>query len=834
MRGGPLGEAPHGSDWLGAVLSAYAPFPGAYDEMMRPDGSMRPPWDRFFARIGALGPEAFREAFDNLDKHLRDSGVVFRSYDSGSGSDRAWPLTPVPLVIAADEWAALKAGVIQRARVVEAVLADVYGEGRLTREGVLPAAVIAGSPNYLRPLVGVVPRGRRHLRFYAVDIGRSPEGRWWVLSDRTQAPSGAGYALENRLAIGRALPEVSRALNVDRLAGFFQAFRDELHGLNSGAEARVGLLTPGVLNETYFEHAYLARYLGFLLVEGGDLTVRDDALYVRTVSGLKRIDVLWRRLDGDFCDPLELMGSSQLGVAGLAQAIRSGSVAVANALGSGVMESRALMGFMPALSRRLFDEDLALPNMATWWCGQAKERDVVLAGLDRMAIASAFTGRLAETRQFRVVGSTLTPAERAAVVHQIETRGLDVVGQEDVSLSTMPVWDGEKLMPKPFVLRLFVAAVGEDDWVVMPGGFCRISGTDDARYVSMQEDGARTADVWVLSDGPVSQTSLLPRPETIPVRRSTGTLPSRSADNLFWLARYLERTEQTLRLADATLSRLIEADGAGDSPLVQGLIGHLVAIGALDGEAEGSPATLAPRLLTDPAPTSGLPYLTLAARNAGAVIRDRLAPDAFQLVMELAERYAPDRGRRRSLVAALDEVNAGLRDVAAFSGLAAENMNRAMGWRFVELGRRIERGLATARFVRRFAVDDGSPDALDLALELGDSQITYRGRYVMHPARHPTLDLLLFDEANPRSVAFQCRSIVAHLEALPTTASDGRPSDLLREAHRLYGQLADTPVEKLRPTDIDRMTARLTRLYGLISERFFNQRPTVLQPEELE
>lgn len=827
----PPASPPAREAWAGPLLSTYAPLAGTWDEMMRPDGSIRPPWDRFFARVGRLGPDPLREAFASLDRHLKESGVVFRSYDE-KGGERAWPLTPVPLLLSPAEWETLRAGVIQRARLAEAILRDVYGEGRLARDGLLPAAAIAGSANFLRPLCGIRPKGGRYLRFYAVDIGRGPAGRWWVLSDRTQAPSGAGYALENRLAISRALPDVSRALNVDRLASFFQAFRDELSTLNAGAEARVGLLTPGPLNETYFEHAYLARYLGFLLVEGGDLTVRDDALYVRTVSGLKRVDVLWRRLDGDFCDPLELMGSSQLGVAGLTQAIRAGHLAVANALGSGVMESRALMGFIPALARHILDEDLILPNLATWWCGQPKERDAVLAGLDHMVLASAFTGHLAGTERYSVVASTMSADERAAMVRQIETRGIDVVGQEDVRLSTMPVWDGERLTPRPFVLRLFVAAVGEDDWVVMPGGFCRISGTDDARFVSMQQ-GAQTSDVWVLAEGPVCQTSLLPRPENIPIRRSTGTLPSRSADNLFWLARYLERSESALRLGRAMLVRLIEAGGE-DTPILLKLADHLRSIDAVRAGADADPPALALALLSDREPTASLPFLTGAALSAGAVIRDRLAPDAYQVVMELAELFAPGRRQRRSLVQGLDDVNAGLRRIAVFAGLAAENMNRAMGWRFIELGRRIERALTTARFIRRFAVDDPSPDALDLVLELGDSQITYRGRYVMRPARLPTLDLLLFDGANPRSVAYQAERIVEHLGALPATTLDGRPAELLRQARRLAGLLANTPVERLNPLVLDRMTVRLSQLSGLVTERFFAQRPTVWLPEELE
>jgi uncharacterized circularly permuted ATP-grasp superfamily protein/uncharacterized alpha-E superfamily protein len=833
QQAGAADLKPGRAGWVKSVLASYTPLAGAWDEMMQPDGGIRAPWDRFLTLVASQSKAQLAEAFSSAEQHLRDSGVFFRAYDDPVGGERPWPLAPLPLLISPPEWETLKKGVIQRARLAEAILSDVYGEGRLIRDGLMPAAVIAGSPNFLRPLVGIKPKGGRHLRFYAVDIGRGPDGHWWVLSDRAQAPSGAGYALENRIAVSRALPDMTRALNVDRLASFFQTFRDELSALNAGAEARVGLLTPGPLNETYFEHAYLARYLGFLLVEGADLTVRDNAVYVRTVSGLKRVDVLWRRLDGDFADPLELKMASQLGVPGLVQAVRRQEVSITNALGSGVIESRALMGFIPTLAHHILGEELILPNLATWWCGQEAERNAVLAGFDKMAIASAFDGRLAGVKADSMVGSAMPAAMRASVIAQIKARGMDVVGQEDVRLSTMPVWDGEKLSPRPFVLRLFVAATGDDDWTVMPGGFCRISGSEDPRFVSLQA-GARTSDVWVLSEGTVTETSLLPQPDRVPIRRTTGTLPSRSADNLFWLARYLERSEASLRLVRALLVRLIEAGADNDNPLVHHLVDHLKFIDGLDASFDGPPVAAALAALSQVGPTSGMPFLTSAARNASSAIRDRLAPDAFQSVMEIAQLFSELKMRRLSPAQALDEVNNGLRRISAFAGLASENMNRAMGWRFLDLGRRIERAMSTTRFVRQFACNDPSPDALDLALELGDSQITYRWRYAMRAAANPVRDLLLLDPANPRSVAFQVERIVEHLESLPATTIDGRPVDLLRHARKLDSKLANQPVEGLSSGSVDKIAGKLARLSSGIAERFFTQRPTAYLPEEFE
>src|SRR4029453_17326650 len=377
---------------LSTLVKAYRPLPGVFDEMVDSAGRLRPHWLPFLGMLAGLGPEETGRRFATADRHLRDSGVFYRVYEDPAGVRRVWPLSHVPLLIDAADWAELEAGLIERAELLETVLADAYGPARLVREGRLPAAVVAGNPEFLRPLVGIAPRGGAYLRFCAVDVGRSPDGHWWVLGDRTQAPSGAGYALEHRLALSRAMPEVYRGVKVERLAPFLQAFQAELSALNREDDSRVCVLTPGPMNETYFEHAYLARYLGFLLVEGEDLTVRDDGVFIRTVSGLRRAEVLVRGLRSAFADPLELNARSRLGVPGLVQAVRDGKVVMANALGSGVVEARALLSFLPALSPAVLRCDLALPNVATWWLGQARARDEVidrLAGMgDRTGLAA--------------------------------------------------------------------------------------------------------------------------------------------------------------------------------------------------------------------------------------------------------------------------------------------------------------------------------------------------------------------------------------------------------------------------------------------------------------
>src|SRR5579863_6168113 len=396
---------------LEQFVAGYRPLAGVFDEMMGDDGRVRAHWQPLLSMLAALGSDEINRRFAAADRYLRNSGVFYRVYEDAAGIERPWPLSHVPLIIEPSEWRELEAGLVQRATLLEAVLADTYGPSQLSRDGRLPAALIAGNPEFLRPLVGVAPPGGAHLRFYAVDIGRGADGRWWVLGDRAQAPSGAGYAIENRLALSRAIPDIYRTTRVERVAPFFQAFQAELATLSRQDDAHICLLTPGPMSETYFEHAYLARYLGFLLIEGEDLSVRDDGVFVRTVSGLQRTEVLLRRIDADFADPLELNAASRLGAPGLLQAVRDGKVVIINALGAGLVEARAMLAFLPALAPTVLGTDLAISNVATWWLGRDDIREEMIAKLDGMVVASAFESQLDERRASEILGAKLDGAQ---------------------------------------------------------------------------------------------------------------------------------------------------------------------------------------------------------------------------------------------------------------------------------------------------------------------------------------------------------------------------------------------------------------------------------------
>jgi len=804
----------------GASYANYAPLPGVPDEFVGTDGQARRAWRQFFDLLESDDSERSLAA---AERHMRDIGVSYRVH--GEARERPWPMSRLPLLVEESDWQAIVKGVTQRAALMESLLADVYGPNKLVGEGVIPAAVVAGSQDYLRPLVGMNPPGGRWMHLYAADIGRGPDGRWWILGDRTQAPSGAGYALENRLVMARALPNAYRGLNVERVAPFFRALRSSLADAADRSQPRICMLTPGPYSETYFEQAYLARYLGFLLVEGDDLVVHNNLAHVRTIAGLKRADVIWRRVDSDFIDPLELNGASRLGVPGIISAMRHGHTVVSNAPGSGFVESRALMSFMPRVAEYLLGEDLQMPNIATWWCGDRKARAEVLEDFDTMSISSAFSGAVPGfgTSQ-QILPGSLSAADQARLREAVEMRGLDYVGQEVVQLSTTPVWHDGAIVPRPFVLRVFAAATPEG-WHVMPGAFCRISARPDARAISMGE-GVQSADVWVLSSKPVGHETLLPTTDNVPIRRILGNLPSRAADNLFWYGRYLERAEATLRVIRCLCVRSLEMDLSGDVTRTISKLGHqLVAWGAVDKEnADADTLTIVRQALSDEdAYGSGLSGVRMAG-YAASVIRERISIDASKLLRAL-DLQLSDVSNLMSVADVYEAADRALQTLSALAGLEQENMNRSAGWRFLDTGLRIERAINTCRLARSFAPEDATADDLDVMLDLIDSQITYRSRYLTGVALLPVRDMALLDPYNPRSVGFQVQTLQQHLSTLPSLRNDGIPDEPQRMIERLATEIATSEARDLDATIILAFEQKISNFGQAVASRYFLRRP---------
>jgi uncharacterized circularly permuted ATP-grasp superfamily protein/uncharacterized alpha-E superfamily protein len=785
------------------IAADYTLLSGIPDEMKDAAGNIRPGWTDLLAGFDELGPEGLTDRFERADQYLRDAGVFYRKYDGAAGKERAWPLAHVPLIIDENEWAHITRGLVQRAEVLEKLLADIYGDNQLVARGVLPPELIARNPEFLRPVVGIKPASGHHLHFCAFELGRGPDGGWWVLGDRTQAPSGAGFALENRVATTRALSDIYSKMHVHRLAGFFRDFRDALNGEARKNDGRVGILTPGQHNETYFEHAYIARYLGFMLLEGEDLVVDEGEVMVRTVSGLKPVSVLWRRMDASFTDPLELRVDSRIGTPGMVEALRQGSISMVNAIGSGILETRAIAAFMPRLSEALLGAPLELPTIATWWCGQDKERQHVVDNFDRMMIGPAFSTTLAiEDREHTMLGSTLEANPREALKKRLVTEGGHFVGQEPVTLSTAPVYFEGKLEPRPITLRVYAARTAKG-WIIMPGGFARVGSTMDTAAIAMQR-GGQAADVWVVSSKPVERITLLPQEGEKLVRNSAGSLPSRAADNLIWLGRYAERCEAQVRILRAYNARLAEMSNP-DLPILKDTRTYLETI---DVDA------------AQPVPQGLLNAIDSAVHSAGQ-IRDRFSPDGWLALADLRKTTRNFAARVELGDDATRAMTVLLRKLAGFSGLVHENMYRFAGWRFLEIGRRLERGIQIAGITRWLTRKDAPDGALDMLLEIGDSVMTHRRRYNVAAGSNSYIDLLVLDALNPRSVLFQVAELREQIERLPGGIDDGQLSPAAKAVLELHTQLRVAEPEDMTPARLAELGAEIGRLAGLIADAYF-------------
>ncbi|MBS9721765.1 circularly permuted type 2 ATP-grasp protein [Tianweitania sp. BSSL-BM11] len=785
------------------LARAYRPFPDVFDEMMAADGSVRPAWQPLMTALNGLEPDEISRRFARADRYLSDAGVFYRLYNEGGASERQWPLSHLPLILDEAEWQAIATGLIQRAELLEALCADIYGDNRMVAEGLLPPDLVANNPEWLRPMVGHRPAGGHFLHFVGFELGRDRNGRWRVLGDRTQAPSGAGFALENRVAITRAFGDTHSAMNVHRLAGFFRDFREHLAGLRRSGDEAIAIITPGPLNDTYFEHAYIARYLGFPLLEGEDLAVVDGKITVRTVSGLKPLGVLWRRLDAAFTDPLEFRADSRIGTPGLAGALRDGQAAMVNALGSGILETRALLAFLPALAERLVGETLKIPNIATWWCGQQAEAGIVQERFDDLLIGPAFATGLPVEDGITKRGSVMTPSARQAALRDLsEGNGSRIVGQEAIALSTMPVNLRSRLVPRPVILRVYAARTA-DGWTIMPGGLARIAQTTDPQAIAMQR-GGRVADVWVTSPKPVDQVTLMSREGDEVVRTPQGLLPSRTADNLFWLGRYVERAEDTVRILRAYNSRLAERPDDRSGLLAM-------------------TATYLGRLGTDP--TRGIPVALVHAiddvQQTAARVRDRFSPDGWLALRDLSKavgQFAPKIQPGDDAARAMTVI---LRKLTGFSGLVHENMVRFTGWRFLEIGRRLERAIQMARLIDSFADTDAPDGALDMLLEIGDSVITHRRRYSMTFRALSHIDLLALDPLNPRSILFQLAELKTQIELLPLRGETPARAPLRLEALRLHTALAVRDPASIDRAVLDTLRDDLAGLSNQLTSTYF-------------
>lgn len=816
-----------------------------WDEMVTGNGRLRPHWQRFLSAHGPFTPDQMAVRWDLARRLLSQNGVTYNFYAENGGLERPWPLDPVPLLLPAEEWRTISAGLIQRARLLEAVLDDVYGPQMLLRDGVLPASLIHADPGFLRACHGVPPPGGVRLVLFAADLVRGPDGVWRVLASRTQSPTGAGYALENRVVLSQTLSDSFRTCSVDRLAPFFEGLRATLARIaprRSGPDgaARAVLLTPGPFNEAYFEHAYLARYLGLTLAEGADLTVRDQAVYLKTLAGLERVDVILRRVDDDWCDPLELRLDSALGIPGLTQAVRAGNVAVANALGSGLTDSASFTPWMPALCRRLLGEEPLLSDVPTLWGGDPAQLGLLLERMEGLALRPAFSAAPGRA----VFGPDLSRVERAELSARIRLRPHAWVGQAATPPSTVPVWKEGHVEPRPMVLRAFLCASGsgaDRTWIAMPGGLARISA--DARYpaVSLQE-GAGAKDVWVVGGSPCAPARRRQsgpeagRNEPAPV---PGDLPSRAADHLFWVGRYTERADAAVRLLRAATSRMADDTRPGAMEELVPLLGLMGRMGMVpeavagDGVGTGGDAPRSMRkaleIVGDPANPGGLRATIERLRRSAQGVRDRLPPD-FNRLLAIMDGQAsrPLRADPATLQLRLDDLATGL---FALTGLKQDGMSRGPGWRFMVVGRRLERAIGMTTAFAGTGVVRSLPSvapALQVLLELAEAATVYRDRFPAGLKREHAMALLLSDPDHPRSLVFQLELVASMLSGLPpapATDNGVSPTDLARTLVETAAKMVRMPAPAKDPDALanlmDQLNGLLPEISNLISQAYF-------------
>ena len=840
-------QAPKKDNW-------YQVEPGAYDEMWAAEQKPHPHWQYFIDALQQLGLDEMESRRLEAQRILRENGVTYNVYDDPEGLHRPWELDPIPFLISSDEWSTVESGLIQRAELMNLILTDIYGPRELIKKGILPLELIYGHSGFLRPCDQIKHPGNRQLIVYAADLARGPDNRMWVVGDRSQAPSGAGYALENRMAMTRILPSLFRDCSVHRLAMFFHALRDCLASIapQQKDDLNIVVLTPGPRNETYFEHAYLAAYLGYNLVQGDDLTMRDGKVWLKSLGGLIQVDVILRRVDGNYCDPLELRPDSKLGIAGLLEAMRRGNVAIANPLGSSILENPGLLPFIPKIAQHFLGQELRLPSAATWWCGQKKERDYVLANLHKLVIKPIY--RHASTRP--IFGDNLSKKELASLKARITSNPHNYVGQERVSFSSTPSLVNGKLEPRQAIIRAFMTA-RETDYVVMPGGLTRVA-IDRGKHAVSNQAGGISKDTWVLASEPEKQVSLWlqPSPDQI-TSASIATVPSRTADNFYWVGRYAERSESNVRLMRTIITRLVatETPDNNEALSLQLLLRSLTQATATypgfvseDGKEKLKiPSEKILAIALDRELQGSLSFTLTALIQAAYGVRDRWSTDTWRVIDDIDEQWFDRVARNNiSLTKLQDMLDQLITSLVALCGLTTESMTREQGWRFLDIGRRIERSMMLISMMRSLSVPKHNPVVENILLEAvlrsNESLITYRRRYRSYLQLATVLELLLFDDANPRSLIYQLNKLQVHFGKLPREATARHltiPERLLLEAStqlRLHDAAGLSQIDREASTHnaLDQLLVRINHLLTDISDSVTNTYFRITQaPQQL-
>jgi uncharacterized circularly permuted ATP-grasp superfamily protein/uncharacterized alpha-E superfamily protein len=762
------------SSQLHALLPDYGAVKDHFDEVFSSDHTRAAAWYRLLSGHSLEASNGKTKSPDEVRERWRrakeDLGELTGHVGEGEAR-RNSEIDPIPIIFESEQWAELSKGIEQRAKLLDLILHDVYGPQALLRSGDLPPELVFGHKGYLQAMRNAVPADRPWLTLYAAHLCCDHTGKWFVLADRTQGPSGAGYAVENRLALSAILPEEFRGMLVQRSAPFFALLRDSLTriAVRGDDSAWMVLLSPGIRSSAYFEDAYLARYLGYQLAQADDLTVRGGRVYMKTLAGLQRISMILRRLQDFDCDPLEL-NPAAIGIPGLCQAVRDQQVGVASQLGSGWTEQPALLKFLPYLCRKLLGEELILPSWPTRWCGDADDLEYVRANLDSMIVRDAFSKE--REKDAPTLLSQLSTARRHELLHALERAPWKCVAYHPPKPATTPCWYNDKIVAWPYLLRVF-AAVDEDGYSVLPSGIARV-GPHAERLSESLASGKMSKDVWVLSNTPVPLTTLLRPPQTsMEVRRQRFDLPSRVADQMYWLGRWTARADGLARQARFCAQRLTAERDSDTLPVLAKIV-HLLEgeSRAVDTESGASSTheALCMRLASfcfDGGSTDKLSNSLFGIIRNATLLRDRLSRDSWNILSKMdidwiVGETIPDFS---DVFTAMDHL---INHLTAFGGLVSESMTRGPGWVFLDIGRRIERIQHQIRMVESLVVpvQERQTSLLEAMLDIMDSSITYRFRYLMNTELATALDLLLMDASNPRAMIYHFMLLEEHLGAL--------------------------------------------------------------------
>lgn len=803
----------HWDEMRGGVRATLGASTESIFGAVRQSTQATPHWAEFLSHLGKDGLQSLPKQHDLMMRQVRDNGMTYNVYANADQPQRPWSLDLLPLILSSQDWQHIHAGVIQRMRLLEAIMSDVYGMQHLLKQGALPYALVQGHSGYLHPMQGTAPVGGRHLNLAAFDLVKGPDGCWWLLSQRTQAPSGLGYLLENRQIISNQFSRAFAAMPVAPLAASYRSFVNALKlRTSAGLQAHIALLTPGPYNETYFEQAYLARYLGLSLVQGTDLLVRDEKLYLKTLEGLKPIHGLLKRVDDDWLDPLELRAESTLGVPGLLQAVRAGNVLVANTPGSGFLESNAILGFLPQLSRTLLQEELQLPAIPSWWCGEPAAMHDVLPRLQDCVIKPTYPPSPGRRTFEPIVGRKLDEQGldewRTRIQGDPEAHTL----QGFLPLSHTPTFFSTQSMPmRPVILRVYVLANEEGGWQVLPGGLARL-GTQNG-IASMQKGGS-SADVWVLKSNAANDAGLIQSFVSIdkseaealfvaqPQRHRLVT--SRAAENLFWMGRYSERTENTLRLSRLALQTM-NSEAQHSTTLIAWLstlcMSHGLVLPSVP-QAQQSRRVFERALIAglwDTQHTTGVGYNLRAMKLSAAAVRERLSPEHWNLIEQTDNSFFKSQSQDAPVATSMwaqQLLSRTSQSMAALTGAQTDRMTRDDGWRLLSIGRHIERLDFLAQALH-CAIDSKclqSQAGFDAVLALFDSTIAFHAQYQQSRTLGALLELLLTHTDNPRALGWVAKTLRGRLAKMGHLANGAT-----EEISKHVPALSEIDLQRLTP-----------------------------------